>query len=1476
VDGEPAQVIDHWEPQKVALEDLTKLPQEEREEEARRITREEARTGFDLKQSPLIRVKVLKLAEEERLALFTIHHIVSDGWSMGILIREVKTLYHAYSAGEGSPLEELPIQYADFAVWQRLWLKGEVLERELDYWRKQLAGMEDLELPTDHPRLAAPDYRGASRRFVIEKKVAEKLRELCQQERVTLFMTLLGGFDVLMNRYSGQEDVALGTDIANRNRAEIEGLIGFFVNQLVMRVMVRPAESFSELLKQVREVCLGAYAHQDVPFEKLVEELRPERDLSRSPLFQVKLILQNMPREGVELAGLKLSDGGGETQPARFDLTITVVDEGREMMGAMNYSCDLFEEETIDRLMRHYTNLLREIAEGCARPISSLSLLSEGERAQIVVGWNETERAYQHDRCIHELFVEQVERGRERVALIDEAQQLSYRELNRRANQLAHYLQKLGVGPEMLVGIYLERSVEMVVAVLGALKAGGAYLPLDPAYPMERLGFMLEDASVGIVLTEPRLENRLPVYWGQVICLEQEKERISAESEVKPVSDTTPENLAYVIYTSGSTGQPKGVMVRHRGLTNYLCWAQKTYLPEQGSVVSSSLSFDATITSLVTPLICGGKITLLPEHQEINGLKEQVMAAAGCGLVKITPSHLEALGQSLVAEKAGGSVGMFIIGGEALPPSTVELWRRIQPDARLINEYGPTETVVGCVACEIPLDAELTGSVPIGRPIANTRIYLLDRHLQPMPVGVAGEIYIGGAGVSRGYLNRPELTADRFMADPFTDEPGERMYKTGDMACYQPDGTIRYLGRNDSQVKLRGFRIELGEIEARLAQHPAIREAVVLVREDHPADQRLVAYYAGEEVGDGELREYLSSALPDYMIPAAYVRLESLPLTPNGKLDRKALPAPDMRKSKERNGYPAPQTPLEQIVAGIFEEVLKLDRVGVHDNFFELGGHSLLATQVASRMWGALGVEVGVRSLFEEPTVEKLARCAERLMKAEPPGGAPPLVRRPRDGKAPLSFAQQRLWFLDQLAPNNPTYNIPVAVKLEGQLKLEVLQRVLGEIVRRHEALRTRFEAEAGVPLQTIDDWKPQKLECLDLTGLSSEERAREVGRIRREEEETGFDLRRGPLLRVKVVKLGEEEYLLLYTMHHIVGDGWSIGILINEVGALYQAYSGGGLSPLDELPIQYADFAVWQRAWLQGEALENQLDYWRRHLGGELPALELPTDKPRPAVQTYHGAERSRMLPITLSDSLKTLSLKQSCTLFMTLLSAFKILLYYLTGQTDICVGTDIANRNRAEIEKLIGFFVNQLALRSQLSPNSTFEELLRKEREITLGAYAHQDLPFEKLVEALNPKRDANRTPLFQVNMTLQNAPVEELSLPGLKLSQIATATGATSFDLILNLYDTAQGLGASLHYNTDLFEERTSIRILNRFHTLLDRIVERPDARLNELVESLIEEDKREEHVRDSELESVRLQGLKNIKRKAISELSVEAQQ
>jgi amino acid adenylation domain-containing protein len=914
------------------------------------------------------------------------HHIVSDGWSMGVFLRELVVLYEAFYKGHPSPLEELPIQYADFAMWQREWLEEEELETQLAYWEGQLAGVPVLELPTDRPRPAAPSHQGAQQSLLLPKEFSESLKALSRQEKVTLFMTLLAAFEVLLYRYTGQEDIAVGTPIANRTRTEIEELIGFFVNTLALRTDLSGDPTFRELVARVREVTLEAYAHQDLPFEKLVEELRPERNLSHPPLFQVGFGLQDAAGEGVAVGEVAVEPVEVDKGTAKFDLTLSMVEGAEGLRGTVEYSTDLFDAGTMARMLGHYRTLLEGIVANPNRRLSELPLLTEAERHRMLVEWNDTAVAYSEDSCIHELFEAQVARTPETVAVVFEGQQLTYRELNGRASQLARYLRALGVGPEVLVGICVERSLEIAVGILGILKAGGAYVPLDPMYPRERLAFMLDDTRTPVVLTQERLLERLPQHEAEAVCLDRDWNAIAQHDDATPPVEATAENLAYVIYTSGSTGAPKGVQIAHRGLCNEIESVIRTFRPQQGDRVlhSVSFSFDAATSHMLMTLCSGATLYVASEDSRLDsaGLA-QMLREHGITHVSLPASVLAALPYEELP-----ALETISVGAEACSAELVARWA---PGRRFFNAYGPTEATIVATVVEC---TDGDRKPPIGRPIANTQVYILDHHMQPLPIGVPGELHIGGAGLARGYLNSPELTKEKFIPNPFSDESGARLYKTGDLARWLPDGNIEFLGRLDHQVKVRGFRIELGEIEGALRGYPAVQEDVVLAREDKPGDRRLVAYVVPDRESSltvSKLRRFLWKKLPGYMVPSAFVFLDALPLTPNGKVDRRALPAPDATRPDLEEVFVAPRTPIEELVTGVWAEALELEQVGIHDNFFDLGGHSLLATSVVSQLRDLFRVELPLRSLFEAPTVAEVSQVI--VTRETKPGQAEKIAR---------------------------------------------------------------------------------------------------------------------------------------------------------------------------------------------------------------------------------------------------------------------------------------------------------------------------------------------------------------------------------------------------------------------------------------------------------------------------------------------------
>jgi amino acid adenylation domain-containing protein len=1427
VNGSPVQVIDPPGLFELAIEDLSEPGEGERAVGLRERVQVLTQQPFDLERGPLFRVHLLRLSSEEHVAVVVMHHIVSDGWSIGVLIREVGALYAAYSQDRESSLPELAVQYADYAVWQRNWLQGEALEKQVSYWKDRLRDAPaSLELPTDRPRPAVQSYRGENCNFILPAELTAGVNALARREGATLFMVLLAAFNVVLSRWSGQRDIVVGTPIAGRTHRELEGLIGFFVNMLALRTDLKGDPSFRHLVQRAKETALGAYAHQDVPFEKLVAELQPVRDLSRQPVFQVLFALQNVPLERLQLPGLELSRTGGGRPTAKLDLSLYVHEREGRLEGYFEYATDLFDASTVARLASHFKTLLEGIVAAPQARLSELPLLSDAERHRVVVEWNATAVDYPRDKCVHELFEAQAAKTPDAVALVYENGQLSYSELDRRSNQLGHYLRELGVGPDVIVGLCVERSLEMVVGLLGILKAGGAYLPLDPGYPEDRLAYMLGDAQAPVVVTQDALIEQLPAHGARVVRLDSDWAEIATQPVMPPLNTTLSDNLAYVIYTSGSTGRPKGVMIRHDAVSNLLAaMARKFDFTEKDVLLAvTRFSFDMSVPEFYLPLTVGAAVALQSRQVASNGaMLRKTLKDLNVTVMQATPASWRLLLAS--GWRPDGELRVWC-GGEALPEDLAadlmaggnEVW----------NLYGPTETTVWSTASRLAKNRPVSA----GGPLSNTDIFVLDDQLDLVPIGVVGELYIGGAGLARGYLKHASLTAERFVPDPFKD--GERLYRTGDLGRWRGDGELEYLGRIDHQVKLRGYRIELGEIEATLGAHAGVRNAVVVAREDVAGDKRLVAYVIGADataVNAGELRLHLKQRLPDYMVPSAFVVLDAMPLTPNGKVDRRALPAPE-GDAVIRGEHVAPRTPVEEVLAGIWAEVLKLDRVGVHDNFFELGGHSLLAMRLVARVRETLQAELPLRALFEAQSVGELAVRVETARRDGLGLAVPALVAQSRGDALPLSYAQERLWLLEQIGGLGSAYNMPAAVRLRGALDVAAFERSLAAVVERHEGLRTRFVAANGSPVQVIDPPGLFELAIEDLSEPGEGERA--VGLRERVQvlAQQPFDLERGPLFRVHLLRLSSKDHVAVVVMHHIVSDGWSIGVLIREVGALYAAFAQGLASPLPELAVQYADYAVWQRGWLQGEVLQRQVGYWKQRLAGAPAALELPTDRVRPAVQSHRGEGFTIGLPAELTTGVNALARREGATLFMVLLAAFKVVLSRWSGQHDIVVGTPIAGRTHRELEGLVGFFVNTLALRTELWGDPSFRDLTQRVKETALGAYGHQDVPFEKLVAELNPVRDMSRQPIFQVLFALQNVPRETLELPGLQLSRIGGGRPTAKYDLALYVHERDSRLEAHFEYATDLFDVATVERLAGHWVTLLEAAVAQPDVRLSAL--------------------------------------------
>ena len=1379
------------------------------------MSKDEARRPFDLEHGPVFRYELVRLAPDEHVLLLNLHHIVGDGWSMDVLARELAALYR------GEILPELPIQYADFSVWHRAWLESGVVERQVAWWKETLDGVPKLlELPLDRPRPQLQSFRGTRIRVELPRDVDRPLRDLSARRGATPFMTLLAGFQALLHRYTGQEDMLVATPIANRLRPEVEPLIGFFTNTLVLRG--RPSEElpFEVLLEQARTMALGAYTHQDLPFDKLVEELHVERSLSHNTLAQAAVTIQ-VPLPRFSLPGLQVRLEERHPDATPFDLFLALFEEESGLAGFLEYATDLFDAATVERLAGQLANLLRG---ACARPelpIADLPLIGEAEREQLVSAWNATATDYPRHALIHEMFAEQVRRAPDAEAVRSASGSMTYAELDARAEALAGRLRAAGVGPDRLVCVFLERSPEQIVAVLAILKAGGAYVPLDPSLPAERIAFVMGDAPA--VVTRRDLRGRLPTPPVLPSILLMEEDGPGRSDGPRPDS----ENLAFVLFTSGSTGRPKGVAVTHRNVARLLRenWFAD-FRPGDVVLQIAPMAFDASTLEVWGPLLSGGTVVVPPPHALSLDELGDAFLREGVTVMWITAG----LFHQLVEARPDSFRGFrfLMAGGDVLSPPHVDRVLRENPGLVLMNGYGPTESTTFTTGHLMISPPGADGALPIGRPISNTQVYLLDRGLRLVPTGGLGELCIGGDGLARGYLNRPDLTAERFVPDPFG-PPGGRLYRTGDLARYRSTGEIEFLGRIDQQVKIRGFRIEPGEIEATLCEHPAVAEASVVVQGEG-ADKRLVAVLVGSEA---DLRPFLEKRLPSYMVPSAFSWLEALPLNANGKVDRRVLARTVLQDERGRDLI-EPRTPTEELVAGILAELLKRERVGVDDDFFDLGGHSLLATRLVSRLSTELGVQLSLRTVFEAPTVAGLAAALDSSLADERGIGLPPILPRHHGmgEPLPLSFAQERLWFLYQLDPASPMYNISLSVRLTGRLSVPALRAALQEIVRRHEVLRTAYSTEDGRAVQRVQPAIAVTLAVGDLGGLPADVREAEAVRLAKEEERLPYRLEEGRVTRFRLLRLDEQAWILTLSVHHIASDGWSTSVLLGELADLYGRLVEDHEPVLPELPVQYGDVALWQRERLQGEVLDRLLAWWKEELAGAPERIELPTDRPRPAVASHRGATRELNLPAAVLERAQALSRRLGATLFMTLLACFETVLHRVSGQDDLLVGTPVAGRGRPETEALIGCFINTLVLRSRRQEEGSFRELVKRVRAVALGAYVHQDLPFEKLVEGLHAARGLDRNPLFQVMFGLHNAPLEEPALPGLALSLLDRDSDVSLFDLTLGLGEFRGELLGGFQYSADLFDPSTIERWSEHFRVILEAAMDDPDRRVSDL--------------------------------------------
>ncbi|HEY4640151.1 MAG TPA: amino acid adenylation domain-containing protein [Thermoanaerobaculia bacterium] len=1424
---EPLQVV--FRDAKLPWVDLDwrDVSEEEREAKVQDFLAADRRQGFDFKRAPLMRFAVIRLSEHESRFVWSSHHILFDGWSMILVFREVSALYEAIVRGENLVLPPAR-PYSDYITW----LRRQDPSAAEPFWRQALGGFT-TPTPIGHGRIrhdVADDESFDEQDLRLSAECTAALQAFAKRNRLTLGVLVQGAWSILLSRYGGQPDVLFGATVFGRpaDLADSESMVGLFINALPMRVKVDENETLLDWLGQ-----LQAQQSTARQFEHCsLLDVQSWSDMPRGkPMFDT-LLSMGFSYEGDPGQTAELDDMNIVTfQRAHYPLTVRSK-PSRDLLLGVTYDRRRFDDAVITRMIGHLRNLLEAMAYGRAERIRDLALLGEEEQRRLVVEWNETATSVDAQKSVVELFEEQADARPDAPAVIFGADSLTYRELDDRANRMARSLRGKGVRRGDLVGICLDRSADMIVAMLAILKTGGAYLPLDPEYPAERLAYMVEDAGARVVITEQKWESQLSGQREMLIVLDAERTALEQQSNERLAVQATGESIAYIIYTSGSTGQPKGVIVPHRGINRLARKTAYVRLGHDDAVAQmANAAFDAATFEIWGPLLNGGRVVGI--SREISLSPERLAAfirEQGVTAMFVTTALFNQISREV--PEAFAPLRHLCFGGEAVDPRAVRDVLANGRPGRLLHVYGPTENTTFSTWHLIEYVGDDDVTVPIGRPIDNSTMFVLDALLRPVPVGVAGELYVGGMGLAHGYHGRPELTGERFVPNPFG-PAGSRLYKTGDHVVQREGGAVEFIGRFDNQVKIRGYRIELGEIESMLRREYGVRDAVVLARDEGDSGKRLVAYVVpSAELIVADLRSSLSTKLPSYMVPSAFVVLDALPLTPNGKVNHLALPPPE--QVGRTGAHVGPRTPTEEIVAGIWREVLGAGPVGIHDNFFDAGGHSLLAMQVVSRISKTFEIDMPTRVLFEEPTVEGMSAWIEKTSGSgeRKTAGISPMVKIERSENLPLSFAQERLWFIDRLMPGMALYNVPLAYRLRGVLDEAALAASLSEIVRRHESLRTSFPCtDDGQPRQRIHEWQPHVPEITDLTNLLlAAEREQTAQRLAQEDADRPFDLLNGPLMRTKLIRLAPDDHLLSITFHHIVADGWSLGVFFAELTALYTAFTRGETPQNDEPAIQYADFSVWQRQWLSGAELERQLTFWKDALRDVPAVLNLPADRPRPAVQQFNGGQVTFALPLQLSKDLEELSRKEGATLFLTLLASFHTLLGRYTGQERIAVGTPVAGRNRVEIEGLIGMFVNTLVLTGDLENDPSFRELLGRVRKMALDAFAHQDLPFEKLVEELRPERDMSHTPLFQTMFALQNVNMGTLTFGDVSLSPVPLQRDTAKFDLSVSAVQTEEGLIGEIEYNSGLFDRSTIERMFGHWQILLEAIVRAPETRIS----------------------------------------------
>jgi amino acid adenylation domain-containing protein len=1412
IDGIPYQIV---EPDlSISLLETAEIRScdgSDRYEAALELIRRDVGKPFNLYTGPLIRAKLYAYDRYKYIMTIVVHHIVSDGWSTNMMVKELLELYKSNCEGRNSTLAPLTIQYADYSCWQHQWLKGDMLDKELEYWKQQLHGAPyAVSLPSDHPRPSKFSHKGKSHMFHLSEELAKKLGIISLREGVTLFMTLLTSFKILLHQYTQQEDITVGTPIAGRNRFEIEQLIGFFVNIMILRTDFSGDPTFSGLLKKVAQTAIDAYSHQNVPFEKLVEELCPDRDMSYTPFSQVMFIFQNSPMPILKVKNIAIKPLRLDNGTSKADLTLELIEKEAGIDGILEYNTDLFEDSSIIRMKEHFVLLLENIAAQPDARLSGLPLLSTAENHRIFKEWNNTKVDYDYSLCLHQMFRRQVKKTPDATALVYAGKKISFCELEQHANRLSNYLVKCGIEAGELVGLSMERSFESYIAILGILKAGGVYVPLDSSYPKERIRYMLKDSGVRIVITKVCYKDSLPVDKQKLIFIDSDWNKIKEESTELPCIETKPESIAYMIYTSGSTGNPKGVLASHYSAINRFewMWAKFPFGTEEVCCHKTSLNFVDSIWEVFGPLLKGTPVVVISD----DIMKDPAKLMEELHKYKVTritlvPSVLDVMLDS--CENAGDRLKylkLCVVSGEELSAGLAQRFRKAVPHAKLINLYGSSEVAADVTCYDTGKLSEAACKVPIGKPISNTSIYILDKDMRQVQEGVFGELYIGGSGVAYGYLNRPDLTAEKFVPDPFSSASGVRLFKTGDIGRYLSDGNIEFAGRKDNQVKIRGMRAELGEIEAVLLKHKSVKEAVVTVYENE--NKNICAYLVIKEDTDlSSIREYLAGAVPEYMVPTYILALDKLPLLPNGKLNRKVLPMPDKTLFPD-SPCENPANEVEERLVEIWKELLHLDAVGIKDSFFERGGHSLKATMLAARIHKVFDIVIPVGEIFKRRTIRELAQyilgSEKQFFK--------PIERLEERDCYKVSSAQKRLFVINHLEGASIKYNLPNVIRLDGCLDYDKFEEVFKSLLSRHELLRTSFKLVDSEPVQVVHE---EYLLPIDYQDAREDEIEAMTGEFIRP-----FDLSIAPLLRVKLLKIHESLHILLFDMHHIISDGTSIDILINEFITLYNGMV------LKKLPVQYKDFSAWQNSLLKRDEMKRQEEFWLEVFFGGIPVLDIPTDYPRPSKQSYEGDSLPFIFDSQKTSGLKKLAGQNSATLYMVLLAVFNVLLSRYSGQEDIIVGSPVAGRKHPELENIIGVFINTLAMRNYPAREKTFRQFLAEVRDNSLKAFENEDYQFESLVERLDLPRDMSRNPLIDVMLIFHNNKREILEASGIRMTNCKSQFGVSKYDMTLNVVEKNDELLFELEYSTRLFKKSTMESFVKHFENLVGEITANPD--------------------------------------------------